>query len=93
LASDPADAIEVDLRFSERAGCRTHHLVLHSRGDEAAWWVSAKVDPVAVADKLWEHTRLSQALSLKNDAVTHSDIAQSITDGANTPHHLDDPQI
>jgi ERF superfamily len=41
--------------------CRTHHRVLHRRGDEAAWWESVKVDPVAVAQKLWEHTRLSEA--------------------------------
>jgi ERF superfamily len=26
--------------------CRTHHRVLHNRGDEAAWWESVKLDPV-----------------------------------------------
>jgi hypothetical protein len=39
--------------------CRTHHRVLHARGDEAAWWESVKLDPIAVARKLWEHTRLN----------------------------------
>jgi hypothetical protein len=37
--------------------CRTHHSFLHSRGDEAAWWKAVKFDPVAVAQRLWEHTR------------------------------------
>jgi len=41
--------------------CRTHHRVLHGRGDEAAWWESVKLDPVAVARKLWEQTRLNSA--------------------------------
>jgi ERF superfamily len=41
--------------------CRTHHRVLHSRGDEAAWWESVKVDPVMVARQLWEHSRLNEA--------------------------------
>jgi hypothetical protein len=38
--------------------CRTHHRVLHNRGDEAAWWKAVKFDPVIVAQRLWEYTRL-----------------------------------
>jgi hypothetical protein len=41
--------------------CRTHHRVLHSRGDEAEWWKSVKLDPVVAARQLWEHTRLNEA--------------------------------
>jgi hypothetical protein len=41
--------------------CRTHHRVLHNRGDEAAWWNELKLDPVMVARQLWEHTRLNEA--------------------------------
>jgi hypothetical protein len=40
--------------------CRTHHRILHARGDEAAWWEELKLDPVMVARQLWEHTRLSE---------------------------------
>src|SRR5450631_2674770 len=29
--------------------CRTHHRVLHNRGDEAEWWKSVNLDPVVVA--------------------------------------------
>jgi hypothetical protein len=35
-----------------------HHRALHRHGDEAAWWGSNKVDPVAVAHELWQRTRL-----------------------------------
>jgi hypothetical protein len=38
--------------------CRTHHREVHRHGDEAAWWKSAGIDPVAVAHSLWQHTRL-----------------------------------
>jgi hypothetical protein len=39
--------------------CRTHHRALHRYGDEAAWWASVNLDPVAVARELWERTRLN----------------------------------
>ena len=42
--------------------CRTHHRVLHARGNEVAWWEELKLDPVAVARKLWEQTRLRTTL-------------------------------
>jgi hypothetical protein len=41
--------------------CRTHHRALHRSGDEAAWWTSANIDAIAVANRLWEHTRLNGA--------------------------------
>jgi ERF superfamily len=41
--------------------CRTHHRILHRRGNEAEWWESVNIDPVAVARKLWEHSRLTEA--------------------------------
>jgi hypothetical protein len=50
--------------------CRSHHRVLHRRGDEPAWWESVKLDPVAVARRLWERTRL-------NGAPVHRNIGTS----------------
>jgi hypothetical protein len=41
--------------------CRTHHRALHRYGDEAAWWKSAGIDAVTIAQRLWQHTRLSGA--------------------------------
>jgi hypothetical protein len=41
--------------------CRIHHRVLHSHGDEAAWWKAVNFDPVIVARRLWEFTRLNEA--------------------------------
>jgi hypothetical protein len=39
--------------------CRTHHRALHRSGDEAAWWKASGIDPVAIAHRLWQHTRLN----------------------------------
>jgi hypothetical protein len=39
--------------------CRTHHRALHRSGDEAAWWKSTDLDPVMIAHRLWQHTRLN----------------------------------
>ena len=41
--------------------CRTHHRALHRHGDEAAWWKSAGINAVAIAHRLWQHTRLNGA--------------------------------
>jgi hypothetical protein len=38
--------------------CRTHHRVLHRRGDEPAWWREANLDPVVAAERLWERSRV-----------------------------------
>src|SRR5262249_36978485 len=39
--------------------CRTHHRALRRSGDEAAWWKSTDLDPVIIAQQLWQHTRLN----------------------------------
>jgi hypothetical protein len=39
--------------------CRTHHRALHRSGDETAWWKSTDLDPVMIAHRLWQHTRLN----------------------------------
>jgi hypothetical protein len=41
--------------------CRTHHRAVHRSGDEAAWWKAAGIDAVAIAHRLWQHTRLDGA--------------------------------
>jgi hypothetical protein len=37
--------------------CRLHHRELHRSGNEAAWWQRLSIDPVAVALRLWQHSR------------------------------------
>jgi hypothetical protein len=34
--------------------CRVHHRDLHRTGDEAAWWQGIKIDPLPIADRLWQ---------------------------------------
>src|SRR5262249_8859406 len=39
--------------------CRIHHRELHRSGDEAAWWQKLNIDPLPVALRLWQRTRLN----------------------------------
>jgi hypothetical protein len=41
--------------------CRVHHRDLHRQRDEVAWWGKLSIDPVPVALKLWQHTRVNGA--------------------------------
>jgi hypothetical protein len=43
--------------------CRIHHRELHRQGDEAAWWGKIHIDPLPVAHRLWQHTRLNSELA------------------------------
>jgi hypothetical protein len=36
--------------------CRGHHREVHRRGDEAAWWQTAGLDPTIAARVLWLET-------------------------------------
>jgi ERF superfamily len=36
--------------------CRLHHQELHRRGDEAAWWGEAHIDPIPIALTLWRQS-------------------------------------
>jgi ERF superfamily len=38
--------------------CRAHHRELHQRGDERLWWQQVKLDPLPIARRLWQATRL-----------------------------------
>jgi hypothetical protein len=40
--------------------CRSHHRAVHRAGDERAWWLTAGVDPLKAARKLWKHTRVNE---------------------------------
>jgi hypothetical protein len=37
--------------------CRAHHRELHQRGDERTWWQRANLDPLPIAQRLWQHTQ------------------------------------
>jgi ERF superfamily len=52
--------------------CRVHHRDLHRHGDEAAWWGKLSVDPIPVALKLWQHTRI-------NGTATATEVSQEGT--------------
>ena len=37
--------------------CRTHHRQLHHYGNEAAWWHDMGIDPIEIAEQLWQESR------------------------------------
>ena len=37
--------------------CAIHHHGIHSTGDERKWWQERKIDPLVVANELWQQSR------------------------------------
>jgi len=64
------------------------HRELHRSGDEAAWWQKLKIDPLPVALRLWQHTRLNGDGLAPSENMTSSQVAQkrdtSVRDPADT---------
>ena len=62
--------------------CRVHHRELHRQGDEAAWWGKRSIDPVPVALKLWQHTRINgTAIPISGSAELGSATAEASQQG------------
>jgi len=40
--------------------CRVHHREVHRVGNEQAWWRAAGIDPLNVAQELWNRTRVNE---------------------------------
>jgi hypothetical protein len=58
--------------------CRVHHRELHRQGDEAAWWGKVHIDPLPVALRLWQHTRLNGDGLAPSEGTTPSQAAQKL---------------
>jgi hypothetical protein len=58
--------------------CRIHHRELHRSGDEAAWWQKLNIDPLPVALRLWQHTRLNGNEPAPSENITPSQAAQKL---------------
>jgi len=56
--------------------CRIHHRELHRSGDEVAWWQKLNIDPLPVALRLWQHTRLNGNELAPSENITPSQAAQ-----------------
>jgi hypothetical protein len=41
--------------------CRVHHREMHRAANERAWWKHYSIDPIKVARKLWDETRVNEA--------------------------------
>src|SRR5262245_4498793 len=58
--------------------CRIHHRELHRSGDEAGWWQELNIDPLPVALRLWQHTRLNGDEFAASGGGTPSQAAQKL---------------
>jgi ERF superfamily len=61
--------------------CRSHHRALHRCGDEAAWWRTNGVDPIAVAGELWQRTRLDGPRGGRVEAMLSVGVIESSDSG------------
>jgi hypothetical protein len=43
--------------------CRTHHRQLHHAGNEVNWWMDVDVDPLPIAQDLWEQSKSKRGQS------------------------------
>jgi len=57
--------------------CRTHHRELHRHGDEAAWWDKVHIDPLPVALRLWQQTRLNGDEPAPSEGIRPSQAAKT----------------
>ena len=68
--------------------CRVHHRELHRSGDEAAWWQKLNIDPLPVALRRWQHTRLNRDELAPSEGIRPSQAAKtedmSVQDRAGT---------
>jgi ERF superfamily len=68
--------------------CRIHHRELHRHSDEAAWWGKVHIDPIPVALRLWQLTRLNSELAPASEGTKPSQGAKtqdpSVRASANT---------
>lgn len=70
--------------------CRIHHRELHRSGDEAAWWQKLNIDPLPVALRLWQHTRLNGDELAQNGDIMSSQAPQKLNMSVQDPAGTND---
>jgi hypothetical protein len=72
--------------------CRVHHRELHRHGAEIAWWQRIKIDPLPVAQRLWQRTQLNAATgAVSIDTRSTSAAAMANEPGADLVANRSDP--
>ena len=49
--------------------CRVHHRAVHGVGNERSWWDAARIDPSLTAQALWQQTRGTSEVGLRDAKV------------------------
>ena len=53
--------------------CRVHHREIHNRGDERKWWQQINIDPLQVAERLWQQTESHEQT---REVTSRSDVGE-----------------
>jgi hypothetical protein len=64
--------------------CRVHHRDLHRSGDEVAWWRRLNIDPLPVALKLWQQSRVTGELFASVEGVAQARTTKTTDVSAHT---------
>jgi hypothetical protein len=57
--------------------CRTHHYDLHRHGNEKAWWSNLQIEPLSIANQLWEASPIHALTTSRAGNSTSSNIVGS----------------
>jgi hypothetical protein len=71
--------------------CRVHHRELHRQGDEAAWWDKVHIDPLPVALRLWQHTRLNDGGLAPSDNLAPPKTTEASAQGLGSHDNVESP--
>jgi hypothetical protein len=61
--------------------CRGHHRQLHQAGNELAWWQGLKIEPLAIANRLWEQTHPKSATAVETPQSDAGETAAELPSG------------
>jgi ERF superfamily protein len=65
--------------------CRVHHRELHRSGNEVAWWQKFNIDPIPVALRLWQRTRLDDPTSSEARTESNAPVQGKAPDDISKP--------
>jgi hypothetical protein len=66
--------------------CRGHHRQLHQAGNELAWWLGLKIEPLAIAKRLWEQTHPKSATAVETPQSDAGETAAELPSPASADH-------
>ncbi len=60
--------------------CAIHHHHIHTTGKEREWWQERNIDPLKVADALWQQSRERDLSSTRADALEGNALGDAVAE-------------